>query len=369
MEKIIKKIAITGGPCAGKSTAINKIINKFSDLGYKVLVIPETATELILSGVTPTMKYNNNEDGLFFQRMVFKKQLEKEELYLQIAKKIPYNKIIILCDRGLLDGQAYINKEDFSKILKENNLELNFVKESYDAVFHLVSTAIGAEQFYTTENNEARKEGLDEARKYDKKVQEAWVGHSKLRIIDNSTDFEGKMNRLISELYEILKEPVPTEIERKYLIEYLDKDLIKIFTSKSHIIQTYLKSEDPNIERRIRLRGLDGDFTYTYTEKISISDMTRVEREQRISARDYNKLLLEADTSLSPIYKERYCFVFNNQYFELDYYDKSNKYAILEIELTSENEKVTIPSFIKVIKEVTNEEQYKNRSLAKNFIL
>ena len=36
----IKKIVLTGGPCAGKTTAMVKVIEHFSSLGYKVFTIP-----------------------------------------------------------------------------------------------------------------------------------------------------------------------------------------------------------------------------------------------------------------------------------------------------------------------------------------
>ena len=49
----IAKIVITGGPCAGKSTAMSWIQNAFSKMGYAVLFVPETATELITGGVAP----------------------------------------------------------------------------------------------------------------------------------------------------------------------------------------------------------------------------------------------------------------------------------------------------------------------------
>ena len=49
----ISKIVITGGPCAGKSTAMSWIRNAFSHRGYTVLIVPETATELITGGVAP----------------------------------------------------------------------------------------------------------------------------------------------------------------------------------------------------------------------------------------------------------------------------------------------------------------------------
>ena len=40
----IKKIVLTGGPCAGKTTALVKVIEHFSSLGYKVFTIPEVPT-------------------------------------------------------------------------------------------------------------------------------------------------------------------------------------------------------------------------------------------------------------------------------------------------------------------------------------
>ena len=47
------KIVITGGPCAGKTTAMSWIQSNFTKLGYTVLFVPETATELISGGIAP----------------------------------------------------------------------------------------------------------------------------------------------------------------------------------------------------------------------------------------------------------------------------------------------------------------------------
>jgi CYTH domain-containing protein len=38
----------------------------------------------------------------------------------------------------------------------------------------------------------------------------------------------------------------------------------------------------------------------------------------------------------------------------------------MEIELCEENQEISIPNFIKVIKDVTDDDEYKNSSLAKN---
>ena len=41
----VTKIVITGGPCAGKSTALSRIQEEFTTLGYTVLFVPETTTQ------------------------------------------------------------------------------------------------------------------------------------------------------------------------------------------------------------------------------------------------------------------------------------------------------------------------------------
>ena len=70
----ITKIVITGGPCGGKSTAMAKIQNAFSEKGYTVLFVPETATEFITGGVAPWTCGTNAE----YQKCQMLLQLEKE---------------------------------------------------------------------------------------------------------------------------------------------------------------------------------------------------------------------------------------------------------------------------------------------------
>ena len=73
-EKQITKIVITGGPCAGKTTGMSWIQNAFTEIGYSVIFIPETATELISGGVAPWTL----ESNLDYQLCQMRFQIEKE---------------------------------------------------------------------------------------------------------------------------------------------------------------------------------------------------------------------------------------------------------------------------------------------------
>lgn len=360
----ISKIVITGGPCGGKSTALSKIQEEFEQMGYTVLFVPETATELITGGVAPWTCGTNCD----YQKCQLRLQLEKERIFELAASTMNKEKILIVCDRGALDNKAYMSNEDFIEALKyigSNEVEL---RDNYDAVFHLVTAAKGAEEAYTLSNNSARTETIEQAIGLDDKIISAWTGHPHLRIIDNSKDFEGKIKSLIAEIASFLGEPEPFEIERKFLIEYPDIAWLEEQPNcqRVEIIQTYLKSPNGD-ETRVRQRGIDGNFIYFQTTKRKISERKRIEIEKRLSKDEYLKLLLDADTTRHQIRKTRYCLVYENQYFEIDIYPFWNDKAIMEIELRDENQEIVMPKNIYVIKEVTDDDEYKNSSLAKKF--
>jgi len=73
---------------------------------------------------------------------------------------------------------------------------------------------------------------------------------------------------------------------------------------------------------------------------------------------------MDANSDIKQIRKTRYCVVYNNQYLEIDIYPFSKDKAILEIELSNENDSYEIPEFIEVIREVTDDIRFKNVNLA-----
>ena len=75
---------------------------------------------------------------------------------------------------------------------------------------------------------------------------------------------------------------------------------------------------------------------------------------------------MDADTTRKQIRKTRYCLMYKNQYFEIDIYPFWKDKAIVEIELSDDKKEVEFPKQLKVIKEVTQDETYKNKELAKN---
>lgn len=367
------KLVLTGGPCAGKTEILSRLTQILEARGYKIITVFEAATALILNGIHPSNEISLDE----FQNFVFDIQKNNEDLFTKAADYYNDDKVIVFYDRGLLDGCAYVDKETtFKSILEKRNMTFADVYSRYDAILHLVTAADGAEKFYQWNdpskegvgNNAARSESPAEARQKDKATLNAWIGHPHLRVFDNSTDFEGKINRVIAEVCALLGEPTPTEIERKFLIKMPTAEQINDLgcISKTNIIQTYLKKNDNVAERRIRQRGSQKNgYSFYYTEKTDIASGVRIENERKITPEEYLQLLTESDTSLHQISKVRYCFVYDKKYFEMDIYPFSSEYAIVEIELNDINEPINLPP-LDFVKEVTDDIRFRNYSLAKS---
>lgn len=157
----------------------------------------------------------------------------------------------------------------------------------------------------------------------------------------------------------------PLEIERKFLIEKStvpDEKCSEIIS----IVQTYLNRPESGLQRRVRSMCISGDTKYYYTEKRFLSAAVREENEREISAAEYEQLLCETDKSLEPVIKTRKILVFEGQRFEIDCYPFSDRLAVMELELQSEEQEIVFPPFITVLGEVTGNSAYSNASLAKN---
>lgn len=195
----VKKIVITGGPCAGKTNVLGYIPSAAARCGYTVLTVPETATEFISGGVAPWTCGTNFE----YQQCQMRLQLKKEELFLRAARTMPKEKILIVCDRGLLDNKAYMTEAEFAAILDELGMTEQEAVGSYDAVFHLETAAKRCDE-YTISNNVARIESPDQAIALDDAILDCWKAHPYRQIMISRTSFDEKMEDVAEAIYEFL---------------------------------------------------------------------------------------------------------------------------------------------------------------------
>lgn len=357
---MVHRIVLTGGPSSGKTTVLEKIKSIYSAQGIRVFVIEETATYLINKGIRPFGE--GAIDLVDFQELVMRLQLAKEDIIDRAIKMSPEQETIVVYDRGTIDNSAYVNKEQFEEVLAR----LNYVKSFQELMnkYNLVINLVGASNFYTTENNEARSESSDEAIRLGEVTLKAWMGHPKIKIVLPKET----MNEKISEVLNIINEEISrlqVKRQEKYLVDLSKTDIgrIKDNGRVKSIEQAYLDSDD-NIEKRIRKVTFNGCTSYLLSVYKIKSDGTKIiVSEKPIDEKSYNMLLDFKKKGTSVIEKQRYYFTHNGEYFYLDIFKDNQATGILEVNVL-EHEQITLPDFVQVIETVTGKEEYYNRTIA-----
>ncbi|MDD5165261.1 MAG: AAA family ATPase [Candidatus Pacebacteria bacterium] len=366
----ITTIAETGGACAGKSTVLAQSTRHLQDKGVHACVVPEIATEFATHGLS-FGDFGSPED---FQTQILLASVEREYRYHQAMKCIKAKHKVILTDRGRLDGSAYISPDVFFKMAEKLGYDAALLGEvPYKGVIYLRSLAYDAPHLYTCANNIARRETVEEAKELDERTLRSWIHHPHLVVISNTDgnggfiDLQTKVRKSVAAITHILGIPVPIEIERKFHLK--NEPLISVPHENVSIVQYYIKT--PEGDERIRMRTWRGITTCYRTIKKTLPGFSgsfgRYETESIITASEFTRLLRFAKPDCCPVTKTRKTFVYKDQYFELDVFLGLHQgLVMLEIELTDANDQVSLPDFLGKSRDVTDDLDYSNYSLARN---
>lgn len=199
------RIALTGGPGGGKTTAIDLFRR---EMGEGVVVVPEAAT-LMFTGGFP--RYDQPEAVRSAQLAIYHVQRNLEDI--QAAR---YPDRILLCDRGTIDGAAYWPEMDgdfFETLGTSPEAEL----ARYDGVIFFESAAVGG--LGIEGGNPVRRESLEEAVELDAKLRRYWSSHPRFTIVHHNRSFFKKISIGLAVLDEMV-----TELRRQGLTDGLTGD-------------------------------------------------------------------------------------------------------------------------------------------------
>ena len=233
---------------------------------------------------------------------------------------------IILCDRGTMDPEAYITKDEYQSILDEEGWSKVVLRDRrYDRVCFLSSAANGAEKYYTLENNVARSEGVELARALDKKTLEAWIGHPHLSIIPNleGETFKDKLNRAVEAIEKTVGIEVPKTHYAKILVSKRKKfRYLAQYPEGLHVefgirYDVFLPNEDDKYEEdKITKWGQDRSYVYQrkYREKRENIGDFRPEIRRHLTSSQYVILREKMDPRYNEVVFKRAKFACNNLY-------------------------------------------------------
>lgn len=192
-----RRIAVTGGPGAGKTTIWRALAARHRD---KVVAVPEVAT-LMFRHVFPPVR--DERERLAVQRAIFEVQRCLELVYE--ARLGPQQ--VLLCDRGTPDGGGYwpSGHEAFFEAMQtcwEEELA------RYEAVLFLETAAAGG--LSIASGNRVRTEDLRAAVEIDRRLHAVWSQHPRFVHVPHEPDFRVKVERGSRLLERLLQgEPSP----------------------------------------------------------------------------------------------------------------------------------------------------------------
>lgn len=386
-------IAIIGGTTSGKSTMM-ATLNDLPKYGYYPIIVPEIATTIFSMGIKPSDHTNYD-----VQKIIMETGLHIENSLLNIAHNYQGKlKPVIFTDRGIPDSKAYCAENDYESIITSLGLNPAEIKTRYEATVYLPTLAkhqpeIFKKVFESNPYRVERVENSDGSLNWDAiinnaiigddRVLGAWVGTNKMIHIPNHDDFEIKKKTFLSTIKSILGIPIPIEQEYKFLVpKDFDINTINqmgLINDTFDITQYYLRktpmrekisypSHATSVVERLRVKQMGKYQKYIYTLKATVPEGKfpyEIEHEVK-DINDIRIMLSHMDVSKAPISKKRHYFIFKDQYFELDLFDKPiddlDNDKLLELE--TPHESFTLPDFIPNLIDVTHDPKYKNVYIA-----
>jgi predicted ATPase len=186
-----RRIAITGGPGAGKTTLWRVLASAHPE---RVVAVPEVAT-LMFEHVFPTVQSERERSAV--QRAIFSVQHNLEHFYE--ARLGPGQ--VLLCDRGTPDGGGYWpdgHEAFFHTMSTTWQSEL----ARYEAVVFLETAA--AAGLSIADGNAVRSEDQRAACAIDQRLRNVWSTHAKVSFVPCQPDFAAKIEHARQALLEAL---------------------------------------------------------------------------------------------------------------------------------------------------------------------
>lgn len=180
----MKKVVLTGGPGAGKTTIAEVLDKAFPE---KLVIVPEAAS-LLFTGGFP--RWDELDAKKAIQRAIYHTQVQ-----LEVAYEAHYPGKILILDRSTLDGSVYWPErfDDFFTDLKTTK-DVEF--DRYSDIIYLESA--GKESYDEGKHrNSHRKETWSEAQELDRKNLELWSKHPGFHFISNRRRFSEKISEVL----------------------------------------------------------------------------------------------------------------------------------------------------------------------------
>lgn len=251
-------VALMGGPCAGKSSAIAFLRYHLSKAGFQALTLPETASLFWNNSEGFQLEWSRDETKLLDMQHIFlRHQMAVEDAFCKFAKLHPRKRSILILDCCTLNSKLYLSDAQWDKLLKlsGNAFTEEQLLNRYDLVIHMNSCAFtDAYEWGPDSNNPGRHHSPEQANELDRRCSEVLQAHPQLREVPRFEDFDAKLRKVLNFVTDALQVEGLAGKRRRTVVEITSQEKLmeQVSSGDSFIVTSnYLDKELLHCVRRI----------------------------------------------------------------------------------------------------------------------
>lgn len=392
-------IVFTGGPCAGKTTAITQVAEILRERGYPVICVPEAASLVVSNGISMNIKkLKINKKIIEFQKNIFLLRTRLEDIFatiLSIGNIKNEKKCIVLIERGIIDGKAFMDEDLWHIMLTELNLhEKDLYDSRYDMVIHMTTAADGAIKYFQYETNQPEGEQIKAAKAIDHKLQDAWKSHQGyFKIANDVESLNDKVNIATRYILDQLGAPSDFNFSEKFLMKDPTGEFFEEIVKKNSLNVTKISDYFMESGQTKTQSGEVWDYVeYSRSREDTLSRLTFIRGkrfytngENNYSTKrniNWKEHLSYVDVQKEPwrLERSRGVGIINNLYIMFDSISvQSTKFIIVTVQCsdrlckmeTQEKKSLimkALPNYIreKIAKDITQDGYYRLENVAKS---
>merc|ERR1719183_1504163 len=107
-------VVLTGGPSAGKSSALALLRDRLTVRGFQVLTVPENATHFLANSDGFQPEWAGTQAQVGMQRIFLEYQMAQEEAFGAFARLHPAKRGVLLLDSCTLNSKVYLSDEQWA---------------------------------------------------------------------------------------------------------------------------------------------------------------------------------------------------------------------------------------------------------------
>jgi hypothetical protein len=275
-------VVLTGGPCAGKTSATAFLRDRLSKRGFQVLTVPENATHFLTNSDGFQPEWAGTDSQVRMQRIFLDYQMSQEDAFKAFGELHPTKPSVLLLDCCTLNSKVYLTDEQWSKVLTlpgKPVLTEQQLFARYDLVIHMVSCAFeGQYDWGPGSSNPGRYHSPEEAKDHDKRSLNVFAHHPQVRVVPHFEEFDSKMQQVLHFLNEARHMDGLTGKRRRQQVRVADTNgLLAIAaqasTSSFLVTSTFL---DEQMQQSLRRRA-------TISNKIWLDNFRRLRSHGELS--------------------------------------------------------------------------------------